>query len=197
MTLSDFKSLLQSHPAPVILIEGKRNIPQEYAVKAAQLTEKFAKEYPSIIFRSGNAEGADRAFTEGVNRVDPSRIQIVAPYIGHRKKEMIAGAKYLYPEDLSIIEEDEVIYQTIQATPKNESMIRNRHKNSTLNAKSKYLVRDTMKVLGYTETFTRPAAAIFYVDLEDIESGGTGHTIRVSRNYNIPCIFQNEWEKWL
>jgi len=110
---------------------------------------------------------------------------------------MITGANYLCPEDLSLIEEDEVIYQTIQATPKNESMIRNRHKNSTLAAKSKYLVRDTMKVLGYTETFTRPAAAIFYVDLEDIESGGTGHTIRVCRNYKVPCIFQNEWEKWL
>lgn len=197
MTYDDFSTNVSSRPAPVILIEGKRNIPTEYAEKAMQLTEKLAKEFPALIFRSGNAEGADQAFTEGVKRIYPSRIQIIAPYRGHRKKEMITGAKYLYPEDLSIIEEDEVIYQTIQATPKNESMIRNRQKNSTLAAKSKYLVRDTMKVVGYTEAFTKPAAAIFYVNLDDIESGGTGHTIRVCRNYNIPCIFQNEWEKWL
>ena len=41
----------------------------------------------SLSFRSGNASGADEAFTAGVIKVAPERIQIIAPYAGHRKKQ--------------------------------------------------------------------------------------------------------------
>ncbi|MDA3901303.1 MAG: hypothetical protein PF637_12390 [Spirochaetes bacterium] len=196
MILKEFAGLIESHDAPVVLFEGKRNIPEIYIHKAELLTEMLAQKYPSIIFRSGNAEGSDSAFIEGIKKVDPSRIQIVAPYVGHRKKAMIASAQYLYPEDLSTFQEEKAIYQTIIATPKNESMIRNRNKNKTLAAKSKYLIRDTMKVLG-TDKFNKPVAALFYVDPDEPESGGTGHTIRVCKNYGIPVIFQDSWESWL
>ena len=196
MILEEFAGLIESHDAPVVLFEGKRNIPEKYIQKASQLTEMLAQKYPFIIFRSGNAEGSDSAFIDGVKKVDPSRIQLVAPYAGHRKKAMIASAQYLYPEDLSKLQEERAIYETIIATPKNESLIRNRHKNRTLAAKSKYLIRDTMKVLG-TDKFDKPVAAVFYVDPDEPESGGTGHTIRVCKNFGVPVIFQDSWENWL
>ncbi len=196
MILEEFAGLIESHDAPVVLFEGKRNIPEKYIQKASQLTEMLAQKYPSIIFRSGNAEGSDSAFIDGVKKVDPTRIQLVAPYAGHRKKAMIGCAKYLYPENLTTLEEEKAIYETIIATPKNESMIRNRNKNRTLAAKSKYLIRDTMKVLG-AENFDRPVAAVFYVDPDEPESGGTGHTIRVCKNFGVPVIFQDSWENWL
>ena len=71
------------------------------------------------------------------------------------------------------------------------------NKNASLTAKAKYLIRDTMKVCKYTELFDSPVAALFYVDLSNIESGGTGHTIRVCKNMNIPVIFQDSWENWI
>jgi len=40
-------------------------------------------------------------------------------------------------------------------------------------------------------------AAVFYVDPDEPESGGTGHTIRVCKNFGVPVIFQDSWENWL
>lgn len=197
MDFQGFEQLIMSYQYPVILIEGKRKIPKEYYNKAIELTSMLAKRYPLLRFRSGNAEGSDQAFCEGVKTVDSSRLQIFAPYKGHRKNEMIEGAAYCYPESLGPDYEAHIIEQTIKATPKNRGLIEKRNLGSSFAVKSKYLLRDTMKVIGLSDEFPPPVAAIFYADLDDIESGGTGHTIRVCRLNGIPLIFQDTWENWI
>jgi hypothetical protein len=43
----------------------------------------LALRFPHTVFRSGNAEGTDHAFSEGA-LVDASRLRIVVPYRKHR-----------------------------------------------------------------------------------------------------------------
>lgn len=197
MNYNQFKEILAKYNDPVVLIEGKRNIPKNYYDKAVKVGEKLAKDFPRLIFRTGNASGTDEAFSLGVKNVDPTRLQIVIPYNSHKKNKRIIGAIYVSPESLSDVAEKEIINQTIKDTPKYKSLIENMNKNASLTAKAKYLIRDTMKVYKYTELFDSPVAALFYVDLSNIESGGTGHTIRVCKNMNIPVIFQDSWENWI
>jgi hypothetical protein len=197
MNYNQFKEILIKYNDPVVLIEGKRNIPKNYYDKAVKVGEKLAKDFPRLIFRTGNASGTDEAFSLGVKNVDPTRLQIVIPYNSHKKNKRIIGAIYISPESLSDVAEKEIINQTIKGTPKYKSLIENMNKNASLTAKAKYLIRDTMKACKYSELFDSPVAALFYVDLSNIESGGTGHTIRVCKNMNIPVIFQDSWENWI
>jgi hypothetical protein len=66
-----------------------------------------------------------------------------------------------------------------------------------LAAKAPYLIRDTMKALGYSEEAPAPTVACFMVDLADTDAGGTGHTIRVCRQAGVPVAFQNDWAAWI
>jgi len=196
MTFAQFTNLVHQSENPVILIEGKRSIPEEYSIKASILTARLAREFPTLLFRSGNADGSDEAFSGGVARVDPSRLQIVAPYRGHKRNKRHQSARYLYPDDLSPEWERDIVEWTLIATPAYRSLMAARNTNPTLAAKARYIIRDTMKAAYRSEAFHTPVAALFYVNPEDPHAGGTGHTIRVCRNLGIPVLMQEDWEQW-
>jgi hypothetical protein len=147
-------------------------------------------------FRSGNAEGSDEAFSAGVSEVDASRLQVIAPYASHRQKVRYADALYSSPESLSTVQEATITEATVAATPRNANVVYKRTGSPRLAAKASYLIRDTMKVIGYSEEFGPPVCGLFYVDLSDPEAGGTGHTIRVCRQHGIPVAFQDSWINW-
>ncbi|MDQ5911633.1 MAG: hypothetical protein QG599_3731 [Pseudomonadota bacterium] len=197
MTLSDFITIIQSQPDGVILLEGRRNIPVSDYEHATRLARSLAQRFPPIRFRSGNAEGADQAFSEGVAQVNASRLQVIAPYASHRKSFCYADAIYVTPDSLSRIQEDEIAYKTKEATPKNKGLVDGRTERRRLAAKAAYLIRDTMKVTGYSEDFRKPICALFYVDINDPMAGGTGHTIRVCEQEGVPVVFQNSWKDWI
>ena len=62
--------------------------------------------------------------------------------------------------------------------------------------KAAYLLRDTAKVVGVGDA-DKATAGIFYDDLENPRSGGTGHTIKVCEDLNVPVFDQRVWMKWL
>jgi hypothetical protein len=66
-----------------------------------------------------------------------------------------------------------------------------------LAAKASYLIRDTMKVVSHSAEFPKPVIALFYVDFNNPEVGGTGHTIRVCRQEGVPCVFQDVLQGWI
>ena len=197
MIFSDFNRLIAGQPDGVVLLEGRREIPPADYRLATELARHLATKFPQLRFRSGNAEGSDQAFSEGVAQVDAGRLQIVAPYDTHRKNVRYSDALYDSPASMSKVQEDEVAYKTINATPKNKGLIEKRSTKGRLAAKAVYLIRDTMKVVGHSEVFTRPLCALFFVKLEDPMEGGTGHTIRVCRQEGMPVVFQDTWKQWL
>ena len=196
MTFAEFTALVEQHPDGVILLEGRRTIPVEEARLATGLAQCLAMRFRHLRFRSGNAEGSDQAFSEGVARVDARRLQVIAPYPSHRKAFRYPDATYDSPETLSQVQEAQAVYLTVQATPHSKRMIDQREEKGPLGAKAAYLIRDTMKVLGHSAAFPKPICALFFVELADPMAGGTGHTIRVCQQEGVPYAFQDSWRLW-
>ncbi len=192
-----FHNLVSRDSSPVILLEGRRSIPAADAVLAVRLGRFLASEFPYARFRSGNAEGSDAAFSEGVALADPTRLEVVVPYATHRKKARVDGAAYVSPQEVDRLCEPELLQETMNATPANKNLIAQYGRSGPAASKAAYLVRDTLKVLGIDGRLSKPVAALFWVDLSDLEAGGTGHTIRVCRQQNVPVFFQDEWMQWL
>lgn len=195
MTLQEFRKLVVGD-SPVVLLEGRRAISEQDASLARGFANRLAREFVPLRFRSGNAEGSDEAFAAGVAEVDASRLQVIAPYASHRTKVRYADALYSSPESLSTVQEAAIAEATVAATPRNANVVYKRTGSPRLDAKAAYLIRDTMKVIGYSEEFGPPVCGLFYVDLNDPDAGGTGHTIRVCRQCGIPVAFQDSWMHW-
>jgi hypothetical protein len=196
MTLTEFTAIVQATPEPVVLLEGRRSIPDHDAALASHTAGMLVKRFPELRFRSGNAQGTDQAFSEGIAQLAPWRLQIVAPYAGHRKNARHAQALYDSPESLSSVQEEVLACKTAAASPKNKGLIDKRGKKGALAAKAAYLIRDTMKVTGHSALFPKPVCALFFVDLNDPFAGGTGHTIRVCQQEGVPFALQDSWMMW-
>ena len=195
LTLDDF---IQKYDfkGSVVLLEGKRDVADADKSKLIDLGKLLAEQTEHMIFRSGNADGADYYFSKGVAEVDAERLEVILPYSGHRKKANIANKTYDL-DNIDLEEEKDVIEQSM----KNKEMknliseyvsgVKNR---STI--KAAYIIRDTVKVIG-TSTISKASFAIFYDDLDKPKTGGTGHTMLVCEENNIPVISQEIWFAWL
>ena len=197
ITLEALKVLIDTTEMPVILLEGRRSIPEEEYAMAVAVAGFLAAKFPKVRFRSGNATGSDEAFSKGIAAVDSSRLQVVAPYRNHRKKARFEGAAYQYPEVLSPDQVEQIVAKTIFASPKCSSLMGQLGKTGHLAAKADYLLRDTMKVVGFSDEFPKATFALFYVDPASPMDGGTGHTIRVCQKEGVPVVFQHEWAQWI
>ena len=197
MKIQDFQKMVSVSPNAVVLLEGRRGISEEEALAARDFGEFLARRFRALRFRSGNAEGADQAFSDGVAKVDARRLQIVAPYATHRKKNRNPAVVYSSPDDLSPEQVEEVIRKTAAASPKVGRLLSRWKDGGALAAKATYLLRDSMKVLGHSEEFPKPVCGIFFTDPSDPMAGGTGHTIRVCQQESVPVVFQTDWLEWM
>jgi len=197
MNFDQFNTLIAGTAWPVILVEGTRKLPEEDVGRLAAFARWMAETYPQAIFRTGNAGGTDTAFASGVAQVDPTRIEYVLPYSGHRKKTLENGAAQIDVSKLTAVAEERVVYHTKQASPEYSGMMARRTKIPQLRAKAKYILRDTVKVVGSDEADIAPATVgIFYVNVKDPMKGGTGHTIRVCQQQGVPVVCQTQWMAW-
>lgn len=63
--------------------------------------------------------------------------------------------------------------------------------------KASYIIQDTIKVKGIKDQLMSVNFTVFYDDLENPETGGTGHTMNQCRLKGIPFINQTIWMQWL
>jgi hypothetical protein len=195
MTLKEFIDQYDKIDS-VILLEGKRTVLENDQEKLIKLGKILAENSKYMLFRSGNAKGADFYFSQGVISVDKTRLQVITPYSGHRK-ENNQSHETISLDTINLAAEPELIYQTKQ-NKKIEKLVDqfvsgNKNKYSI---KAAYLLRDTLKVIGTGEI--RPATfGIFYDDLVKPKTGGTGHTMNVCEHNGIPIIDQKMWFSWL
>lgn len=195
--MKTLKNFLKNYdlPGSVLLLEGKRIVPEQDIPKLIKLGKILAEQSEHILFRSGNAPGADFYFSQGVTEIDNSLLHVITPYAGHRQKENKAYST-ISLDDINLANEPEVVYQT---TNKKNKILVDQYvsgKRDKFSIKAAYLLRDTIKVLG-TETIPPASFAIFYDDLENPETGGTGHTMEVCRKNSINFINQSIWFNWL
>ena len=64
---------------PVILLEGTRKVPEEHAQRLHALANFLAASLPDAVFRSGNAQGADTFFFQGLVAANPERLEYILP----------------------------------------------------------------------------------------------------------------------
>jgi hypothetical protein len=195
MTLKDFITQFDKENS-IVLLEGKRNVLDADKEKLVLLGKLLASNTSKMIFRSGNADGADYYFSTGVSAVDNSRLQVITPYTGHRQKSNQAY-ETISLDEINIVADTEVVYQS-KSNKKTEKLIDRYISGSRdrYSMKAAYIIRDTIKAIGTKEI--KPATfGIFYDDLDKPKEGGTGHTMKVCEQNNIPIIDQKIWFKWL
>jgi|SRR6185436_6157733 len=180
----------------IVLLEGKRNVDEADVNKLIQLGELLTSRTKHIKFRSGNAEGADFYFSEGVTKINPERLEVITPYSGHRKEKNNAYKTFSLDE-INLLQEPEVVYQS--KTNKNSGKFIDEFvsgKKNHLTMKAAYIIRDTVKVTG-TSTIKPANFALFYDGLKNPKSGGTGHTMSICAMNNVDFVDQRIWMKWL
>lgn len=196
MTWNDFTSIINSQEKPIILMEGTRNLQEKDSPLLTAFAGNLAVTFPHATFRSGNAAGADDAFASGIITVDPKRLQYFLPSAGSRKKFRSQSATALSLDELSNETIDSLAAETGAATTEYVSMMKNRHSCRRLASIAAYLIRDTLKVVGYGEKFPPATFGFFYVNQDKPFGGGTGHTIRVCKRHEVPVVTQTDWIKW-
>jgi hypothetical protein len=183
-------------PGSIVLLAGKRNVQFEDGEKLIKLGILLVKKSKHILFRSGNAKGADSLFAKGVASIDPSRFQIVLPYNGHRKN-FVQTNNILSLDNINLVSEPDVVYQS-RGNRKTENLI-DRYLSGESNSyaiKAAYIIRDTIQVIGTSE-IQAANFGIVYDDLNAPMTGGTGHTMKICKQNNIAFIDQTVWFNWL
>lgn len=104
-----------------MLLEGKRDVLENDKEKLTALGKLLVMNTSKMIFRSDNASGSDLFFSLGVTSVDPTRMQVITPYSGHRQKTNLANETYSLT-DIDLTDEDEVIFQS-KGNKKTEKLI--------------------------------------------------------------------------
>lgn len=195
MNLQEFKDRFD-YDGSIVLLEGKRDILENDKEKLIALGNLIASSTSKMIFRSGNAEGADQYFSEGVALVNKARLHVITPYSDHRKKTN--PAFQTFPLDqMNMANEADVIYQS--KNNKKTKVLIDKYIAGDINRttiKAAYIIRDTVKVIG-TSTIKPASFGIFYDDLNNPQTGGTGHTMKICILNKIPLIDQRTWFKWL
>ncbi len=195
MTLDQFIALYDKEDS-IVLLEGKRKVAEADRDKLVALGKLLAEKTCKMLFRSGNADGADLLFSMGVVAADPARLQVITPYSGHRQKYNKAYDTIAL-DQMDIVAESDVIYHSRQNKQYNwlieQYLAGSKNRNA---AKAAYIIRDTLKAIG--NEHIKPATfGIFYDDPENPMTGGTGHTMKVCMNNEIPVIDQRVWMQWI
>jgi len=195
MTLKDFINQFDKVNS-IVLLEGKRNVLNQDKEMLIALGRLLASKTNKMKFRSGNAEGADQFFSDGVTSIDNKRLQVITPYSGHRQKSNQAYETFSL-DDIDIATKTDVINlsKTNKKTVKLIDQFVSGNKNR-FSIKAAYIIRDTIKAIG-TDQIIPATFGIFYDDLDNPMSGGTGHTMNVCKQNNIPVIDQRTWFNWL
>lgn len=195
MELEQFIALYDV-PGAVVLLEGKREVREEDRAALVTVGRLLATKTKHMVFRSGNAQGSDALFSEGVASVSRDRLEVITPFDNHRQRTNLAATTHSL-DGMNLAAEDEVVYHSKQhantkhLVDKYVSGQRDRYA-----IKAAYILRDTVKVLG-TAAIPQATAGAFYDDLSNPNQGGTGHTMRVCRDLQVPVFTQEIWMEWL
>jgi len=180
---------------PVILVEGRRALPDGVAEQLTAFGRQLAEKYPCATFRSGNAEGSDASFANGITAVDPQRIQLVVTTPGMGRKRRHPDAPLFSLSELSQSELETLSDITCEVSPASKRLAMaacGRIQSPYLAGRGRYLLRDTLKATGSIHLNIAPATlGLFYIDPEKPYAGGTGHTIRVCQKLNIQILTQD------
>lgn len=183
----------------IILLAGKRDVLLEDTQHLVALATLLAQRTEFTLFRSGNADGADSYFKEGVVSVDPERFQAIIPFDEHMKsvKDVAISYELISLDSINLAKEGNVLYES-KRIKKSQGLVNSFLEGKDVRKRGSYLIRDTLMVTGAPNHGISPASfGIFYDDLRNPKSGGTGHTMGVCDNQHVQYLDQRVWMNWL
>jgi hypothetical protein len=200
MTLEKFIRLFDKEGC-IVLLEGKREVLKSDEKRLVEISRLLAASTKHVIFRSGNAGGADAFFKEGVMSVDPKRFQAIVPFNDHMKsvKEEPGSYERISLDDINLAVEPQILYES-KRNKQQKGLVESYEKgiDPKNSIKGAYIVRDTVKVTGAPSQGVSPAYfGFFYDDLRNPKTGGTGHTMMVCDNQMVPYVDQRVWGEWI
>lgn len=142
---------------------GSRETPEDICLLMTNIAKRL--EQTGLILRSGGADGADKAFAEGVT--EHANKQIFLPWVGFNN----ALGTYLG----SSMEEAEKIAKKFHP----------RWHKCSQGAK-KLLTRNTFQILG--ADLKSPSDLVICWTKDGKNSGGTGQALRIADHYKIPVF---------
>ena len=145
---------------------GSRETPDDIVATMEQIAQELSQ--MGYILRSGHSGPADMAFEKGANSPDS---EIYVPWASFNKDVPIIGTKII--PDYNIQSE-------------NIAMRMHPNWNVCIDSSKRLLNRNGYQVLG-RDLKTRSKFVIGYTPGGQ-SGGGTGHTLRVSRHFNIPTF---------
>lgn len=80
LTLKEFIATYDKEDS-IVLLEGKREVLDNDRDKLEALGKLLVSNTSKMIFRSGNATGADIYFSKGILTIDSSRLQVVTSFL--------------------------------------------------------------------------------------------------------------------
>lgn len=163
MTLAEFTTQFNSKNT-IILLEGKRNVLESDKEKLIQLGNLLATHLPLPTFRSGNADGADFYFSQGVLQVAPERLQVITPYENHRQKQNNAY-ETISIDQIDLLNEPELVHPS-KNNKKKKALI-DKYVGGAKDrfaTKAAYIIRDNIKVTGTKSGIPPIDFAFFYDD---------------------------------
>jgi hypothetical protein len=185
-------------PIPVVALVGKREVPTNEQQHLIEMGRKLAQILPNAIFRSGNAKGADSLFASGVNTIDRERLSLFLPYSKHRTKQTVGHVTYELDQLNLATEYNLVAAARTHFTTRHHVDNYLRGDRDRFTMKIAYIFRDVWMILGSeTIPIPRASAVIYYDDLNNPLSGGTGFTVKLAKSKFIPTFNQREWMDWL
>lgn len=196
MTLAEF-AITYGQENTIILLEGKRNVLESDKEKLIQLGSLLATHLPLTTFRSGNADGADFYFSQGVLQVAPNRLQVITPYENHRQK-LNNAYETISLDQIDLLNEPEVVYQS--KNNKKTKFLIDKYVDGAKDRfaiKAAYIIRDTVKVTGTKSGIPPIDFALFYDDEQKPKTGGTGHTMEICEINNVDYLTQKQWFNWI
>jgi hypothetical protein len=196
LSLADFIRLLDEENS-IVILAGKRDVIESDIQKLHQLGELLAHNTKHIIFRSGNADGSDKYFSDGVIKINSRRLQAITPYSSHKISNRLTH-EIIHLDSIDLNKETDLI-NTAKKNKNVKGLVEEYIKglDKRLKSKGAYILRDTLMVTGTKSGILPAFFAIFYDDLKNPEQGGTGHTMLMCKEKNVPFINQRTWMKWL
>ena len=184
-------------PGTIVLLEGKRTVLDSDKPQLIKLSHLLAEHTKYITFRSGNAAGSDNYFSKGFLGKKANRFEVIVPYSGHRSYDS-AGFHIINIADIPLTEDSPLVVQS-KANRRNlrifDAYVAGERNNMSM--KAAYLLRDTLKVIGHPPKIPRADFAIFYDDLINPGTGGTGHTMQICWMNLVPFVDQTGWFDWV
>lgn len=181
----------------VVLLAGSRKVAHEDQKKLRKLGSLLARRSKELIFRSGNANGSDTLFIEGVGEVAPARVEIILPYPTHQPQNRV-GYDSFSLDQVDVLNEPTLLEQAKMHAGARFGIEQylGGQTNGDKIATAKLILRSTLMVTG-AENVKPANFAFFYVDKTATKPGGTGHTMRVCEQMHVEYLDQNTWFSWL